>query len=771
MVYSSGLSNPSVVALARAGNAQAIAHWLNQVLLPQGIRAYVGTGGRVGCLRVLLELPPPPRSRKLPDRWQSALMRYTCHRLWELNSARIEGVRVALRFGKQPRIVWEQSIRVVSPALRQRKQALQLQSQVHQVGHRRRRAKRLRSLLLGGPAVAAFLVGSIMGYAKAPVEQTNASASSSPPKPPSSSRTNRPDTVQAALESVPVVKHTQVANPDDPTVTLMFSGDVTLADNFETVMGNDHPRAFAQIEEYRRADVAMVNLENPLTRSTLAMPGKQFNFKAKPEAVEVLKSGGVDIVTLANNHSMDYRAEGLVETMQTLDSAGIHHLGAGRDGVEARRPDILDVKGQRIAYLGYWGEEYGAGANQAGVNSILEDRIAQDIRAIRSQVDWIVVNYHWGQELAQMPADWQIQLAHFTIDQGADLVVGHHPHVLQGAEVYKGRAIAYSLGNFIFGGNSRTDYDTAVLRVALKDQQMKVEFLPVVVQGYQPQVVSGDRGTAILKELETLSASFPQPMQPSMVLEAARPQPTSTPSPTLPFAQPLIPVPQATPGAILPGSGDAHAPMPSTDPLLPPVTAPSASPDAALPGMEPSAAPEPSAPPLPDPMQSPGSPQLPAPENDPAAVPSPPEIDPPPAEAGTPAPLAPSPAPTLFNHQIDSFINSPNHTPLNPATPQLPLIPTHSNSAQPTVGVPEAMEASPMVDPSPQGNPPGDPTQDLENSVTALPPILQSRRNPARKTGATPALRQENRKIPWNQAGQVGEDLIPEVSLMAVNPW
>jgi len=273
---------------------------------------------------------------------------------------------------------------------------------------------------------------------------------------------------------------------------------------------------------------------------------------------------------------MDYQAAGLEDTIKTLDQAGIRHVGAGRTIEEARRPEILDVKGQRIAYLGYYdGEFQAAGEGIAGTNSRQNDRVAADIKAIRSQVDWIVVNYHWGEELAKYPGDYQMDLAHFTIDQGADLVVGHHPHVLQGAEIYKGRPIVYSLGNFIFGGKSVSDYDTAVLKVALKDNQMKVEFLPVEVRGFQPKVVSGDRGTEILHQIENVSDIFHEPMKSSVVLDAK----TNT-TVTAPTANPTaVQSPQpASPEAIQPSDSPSPANSSSLTPVAPnsgtPITSP-----------------------------------------------------------------------------------------------------------------------------------------------------------------------------------------------------
>lgn len=470
MVYAENIVQPSLLELARRGDFRAVAHIIDRYLRPQGIFARVGADQK-GCLQVLVEFQTEPVAERI--------VKSICHLLWQINSPTVQGVRVMARFMGQPEILWKQSVRIITPA-NQVKTFPQVSS-VDQL-----QFKTARSLMMMGSAIASFILGCWISYYDvitlhtARLTPTEAVAMTEPP-------TRRPETIQAALETIPVVQHQAVAQPSDPTVTLMFGGDVTLSDHFETVVGDDYEWAFAKLNEYRDADIAMVNLENPLTRATLGRPNKQFNFKAAPEAVKVLTHGGVDIVNLANNHTMDYEEPGLVETLETLDAAGIHAVGAGRNLTEARRPEIIEVKGQRIAYLGYYDANFhAAGEDIAGTNPLQHEhqqRVAEDIQAIRDQVDWVIVNYHWGIELAEYPADWQTELAHATIDHGADLVVGHHPHVLQGAEIYKGKPIIYSLGNFIFGGNSRTDYETSVLKVSLKaDRKMRVEFLPVEVR-------------------------------------------------------------------------------------------------------------------------------------------------------------------------------------------------------------------------------------------------------------------------------------------------
>ncbi|MGL5061623.1 MAG: CapA family protein, partial [Microcoleus sp.] len=512
MVYAENWSQPSIFELARSGNFQALNYWIDSLLRPEGIYARVEEA-HAGCVQILVEFQrefaPDTQGNKLRE----GLVKFICHQLWRLNSPAVEGVRIKARLAGEPDILWKQSVRIVTPANRKRRRYRSLQG-IDWV-----KFKMYRSLLLVGSAVASFILGCWVSYHEAlavripPTSQQAIIMSAQPPK--------RPDFVQAALEAVPVVQQKQVVNPHDPTVTLMFGGNVNLSDALAGSGGSDYQWGFANMDEYRQADVSMVNLENPLTRSTLGTGKKQLSFKTDPESVKVLQAGGVDLVNLANNHAMDYEEPGLVETINTLDNAGIHHLGAGRNIQEARRPEIIEVKGQRIAYLGYFDTDLNAAdSGRAGTNPRRNNRVAEDIRALKGQVDWIIVNYHWGVELADYPGDWQIDLARFTIDQGADLVVGHHPHVLQGAEIYKDRPIVYSLGNFIFGANARSDYDTAVLKVSLRERSMKVEFLPVEVKKFQPKVVGGTKGSRIIKHIEQISSIFDKPMRSQVVLEA-----------------------------------------------------------------------------------------------------------------------------------------------------------------------------------------------------------------------------------------------------------
>ena len=565
MVYQADSgSELSMVELAQGGHLPSLNAWLNQRLAIHRLQAKLSYV-RPGYIRIAIALCPSPKVSAKNPAFQKRLTRFICHQLWILNSDVLDGAHMVASYVGKPSILWKQSVRITSPArkaviaaaaqasadqLNVTRSAQHLNTSLRQATQKRKQFQLLRSMMISGSSAAAFMMGCWLGYADAPAEQTSASASNGIVQ--VSKQGN--GTVNAALETIAVVPHkTQSA---DPTLNLMFGGDVTLTDAYSDKVGKNYQWAFSQLEEFRQADVSMVNLEAPFTSAAQPLPGKKFNFKAPVENVQVLQNGGIDIVNLANNHAMDYQSAGLLETTQTLQKAGIQSVGAGENIKAARRPVIMDVKGKKVAYLGYYDADlHAATAQGAGTNPRHNDRVAADIKALRKQVDWIVVNYHWGEELAKYPGDWQIDLARFTVDQGADLVVGHHPHVLQGAEVYKGRPIVYSLGNFIFGGNSTSDYDTAALKVSLKDQQMRVEFLPVQVRSYQARVVNGQAGQQILGQITGVSDIFQQPMTATMTLntttnqavpiEAAKPTAADT-IPTTAPTEPMVPAKNAS---------------------------------------------------------------------------------------------------------------------------------------------------------------------------------------------------------------------------------
>jgi len=238
-------------------------------------------------------------------------------------------------------------------------------------------------------------------------------------------------------------------------VRLIFVGDLMLDEGpGQTIAAGGDPLApFAAI--LADADYRIGNLECPVASGGQAMASKIFSFRAAPAVLRVLQ-GRFDAVAVANNHSGDYGKDAFMETLARLDASGIRHFGGGRDLATAHAPLWIEQKGLRIAVLGYnefKPRSFEAGADYPGIAWSEDSQVVADIRAARAAgADVVIPFMHWGWERESAPTERQRQLAHLMIDHGADLVVGGHAHVTQGAEYYKGKLIVYSLGNFVFDG-------------------------------------------------------------------------------------------------------------------------------------------------------------------------------------------------------------------------------------------------------------------------------------------------------------------------------
>jgi poly-gamma-glutamate synthesis protein (capsule biosynthesis protein) len=217
--------------------------------------------------------------------------------------------------------------------------------------------------------------------------------------------------------------------------------------------GGDPLAPFAAI--LNQADYRIGNLEVPVATSGKPHVSKIVSFRADPRVVSALH-GRFDAVSLANNHSGDYGHDAFVETMRHLANAGIAYFGGGHNLAEAHRPLWIEKNGLKIAVLGYnefKPRAFEAGANWPGVAWSEDDLVIAGIRAAKAAgADLVIPFMHWGWEKETQPTERQKVFARKMIDEGAALVVGSHPHVTQGAEIYKGKPIVYSLGNFVFDG-------------------------------------------------------------------------------------------------------------------------------------------------------------------------------------------------------------------------------------------------------------------------------------------------------------------------------
>lgn len=305
----------------------------------------------------------------------------------------------------------------------------------------------------------------------------------------------------------------------DKTIVLAFGGDVNLMDGgyvmpTYSALGGSVSAVLTGglLEEMLAADILLLNNEFAFTDRGAPLPGKGYSFRARPENVSILDDMGVDVAFLANNHVFDYGTDGLFDTLETLDGAGIPRIGAGMNLEEASKPVYYIVNGRKIAFIGAGCiERYsvftpGATDDSAGIfrcDEINSEPLMSIIRDCAENSDFVVVNLHWGIESTTVLESYQRDLGQMCIDAGADAVIGSHPHVLQGSEFYSGKPIIYSTGNFWF---SRTQNRTGLFKLILDESGgLSVKLLPCLTGGGVTSLQSGNAAAQIFNYYESIS--------------------------------------------------------------------------------------------------------------------------------------------------------------------------------------------------------------------------------------------------------------------------
>lgn len=303
---------------------------------------------------------------------------------------------------------------------------------------------------------------------------------------------------------------------EEVKITVSMVGDCTIgtdeqfdkSSNFDAfyIVKKDPGYFFQGVRDVFAADdLTVINMEGTLTESDTRQD-KTYAFKGDPKYTEILTAGNVDAANLANNHSKDYGEQSYTDTIQYLESAGIATFGYDRTSV-------LDIKGIKVGLVGIYVLADGMERQQQLIDNI------QSVKNQGAQV--VIVSFHWGTEKATYPDDIQKTLAHTAVDNGADLVVGHHPHVLQGIEEYNGKNIVYSLGNFCFGGNRNPlDKDTMIFQQTftfangeLVQDNVK-NIIPCSLSSvkeyndYQPTILEGSESERVLQKIQELSSGL-----------------------------------------------------------------------------------------------------------------------------------------------------------------------------------------------------------------------------------------------------------------------
>lgn len=323
--------------------------------------------------------------------------------------------------------------------------------------------------------------------------------------------TGQNDAWRFVEELVATAANDASAMPAPPPLTVTFVGDVILGRTVHTIMTrlNDFAAPFRLVaNELKKTDLTIANLECSLSDAiTPPADPYTFSFMTFTAGADGLTLSGVDAVSQANNHSMNFGAQGMRDTLTALDTRKIRHFGIGENLPSARQPVILEAQHRKIAFLGYdgiTGTTYGATESSAGTCPLDADLMAEDIAAARRKADIVIPFVHWGIEYQLVPSASQQQIARTAIDAGADMVVGSHCHWVQGMEIYEGKPIIYSLANFVFDQDwSLETKQGLIMHLVFRENRLvAIRFVPVLIENfYRPRIVDGTQKTQILNRI------------------------------------------------------------------------------------------------------------------------------------------------------------------------------------------------------------------------------------------------------------------------------
>lgn len=273
-----------------------------------------------------------------------------------------------------------------------------------------------------------------------------------------------------------VIKSQNEITPiEKPKTTLFFVGDMMLTRGVETSVkknfGGDYSKLFENISQLKEADILFANLEGDVSDVGNNV-GSKYSFRMDPAILPVIKEAGFDIVLFANNHVGDWNISAFKDTLSGLDEVGILKTGAGINKKDAEEPTIIEKNGVKFGFLGFsdvgpdWME---AKSETAGILIASDERLEEIIQSAKTKCDVLIVSFHWGEEYKTIHNKRQETLAEKAIDNGADMIIGHHPHVMEDISEYKGKPIVYSLGNFIFDQHFSKDTMRGMLYSATFD--------------------------------------------------------------------------------------------------------------------------------------------------------------------------------------------------------------------------------------------------------------------------------------------------------------
>lgn len=278
------------------------------------------------------------------------------------------------------------------------------------------------------------------------------------------------------------------------SAALTAVGDILLDRGVErTIERNGFDSIFSDTKNIlRQSDITFGNLECPLSKR--GSPSNQkYTFRAHPKYASMLKQAGFDVLSIANNHSMDYGNKALSDTIDALKDADILPIGYSKNRMTAVKPQIINKNGIKIGFLAYNDVPFydvDKMPNGLTINNVNMNTIANDIKAAGKLCDIQIISFHWGIEYMKYPTNRQRQLARLCIDSGADLILGHHPHVLQPTEIYKGKTIIYSMGGFLWDSNVLGADKSAIYQFDINKTSCRlVKTIPIKVVNGKPSIL------------------------------------------------------------------------------------------------------------------------------------------------------------------------------------------------------------------------------------------------------------------------------------------
>ncbi len=296
---------------------------------------------------------------------------------------------------------------------------------------------------------------------------------------------------------------------DKENVSIAVTGDVMFARNMPNVLSLDSSPFSGVSDVTSNVDLLLINFENAATTSGDALKG-DVPLKCDPSYVPLLKANNNTVASLANNHAFDYGITGMKDTISYLKDEGITPIGAGETEDEAHQAVVQDINGRKITILNYMDSNnfaeysydvmpYANGSNPG--YSAYDSEDAQKQIAENNDSDLIIAYLHFGNEYSNSPNEDQVKIAHELIDYGADVVIGSHPHVTQGIEMYNGKPIFYSLGNFIFDQSNPATHSAYFVQIDLVGDTGECTVYPIYISNYLPQYMDTESGNSLLNNL------------------------------------------------------------------------------------------------------------------------------------------------------------------------------------------------------------------------------------------------------------------------------